>query len=95
VTRRARAASANKSGASVTARTSGAATGPAKKGEGAARTGKSRRTPAETVALAARIKADRPDVTEAELAAALGISASRWRTVRREAAQSEDLRLAA
>jgi hypothetical protein len=47
---------------------------------------RSRRTPAETVALAARIKADRPAITEAELAAELGISPSRWRTVRREAA---------
>jgi hypothetical protein len=56
---------------------------------------KARRTPAETVALAARIKADRPDVTDTELAAALGISTSRWRTVRREAAQADDLRLAA
>jgi hypothetical protein len=53
---------------------------------------KARRTTAETVALAARIKAERPGVTETELAAALGISASRWRTVRREAG---DLRLAA
>jgi hypothetical protein len=56
---------------------------------------KARRTPAETVALAARIKAERPDVTETELAAALGISPSRWRTVRREVAQAGDLRLAA
>jgi Protein of unknown function (DUF2637) len=53
---------------------------------------KARRTPAETVALAARIKAERPEVSETELAAALGISPSRWRTVRREA---EDVRLAA
>jgi hypothetical protein len=37
------------------------------------------------VALAARIKAARPQITEAELAAELGISVSRWRTVRREA----------
>jgi len=53
---------------------------------------KSRRSPAETVALAARIKADRPEVSETELAETLGISASRWRTIRREAA---DLGLAA
>jgi hypothetical protein len=46
---------------------------------------RARRSPAETVALAARIKADRPTITEAELAAELGISPSRWRTVRREA----------
>jgi hypothetical protein len=58
-------------------------------------TPKARRTPAETVALAAQIKAERPDVTDSELAAALGISTSRWRTVRREAAQADDLRLAA
>ncbi|WP_411267347.1 DUF2637 domain-containing protein [Actinoplanes sp. KI2] len=47
---------------------------------------KERRSPAETVALANRIKAERPQLTEAEIAAELGISASRWRTVRREAA---------
>jgi hypothetical protein len=47
---------------------------------------KPRRTPAETVALAAQIKADRPDLSEAELAAELGISPSRWRSIRREAA---------
>jgi hypothetical protein len=57
---------------------------------------KARRTPAETVAAAARIKTERPDVTEAQLAAELGISASRWRTIRREAGvQGEGLRLAA
>jgi hypothetical protein len=56
---------------------------------------RSRRTPAETVALAARIRADRPALTDAELAAELGISVSRWRTIRREAAQAQDLRLAA
>jgi Protein of unknown function (DUF2637) len=44
-----------------------------------------RRTPAETVAVARRIKAVRPQITEAELAAELGISVSRWRTIRREA----------
>jgi len=57
---------------------------------------KARRSPAETVAAAARIKAERPDVTETQLAAELGISASRWRTIRREAgSQGDDLRLAA
>jgi hypothetical protein len=56
---------------------------------------KVRRTPAETVALAARIKAERPALTDAELAAELGISTARWRTIRRESAQSRDLRLAA
>jgi hypothetical protein len=79
----------------------GAGSGHARKGAVSGRTGKNeaapkaRRTPAETVALAARIKAERPGVTESELATALGISASRWRTVRREAANAEDLRLAA
>jgi len=53
-----------------------------------------RRSPAETLAAAAKIKTARPDITEADLAAELGISASRWRTIRREAGQ-EDLRLAA
>jgi hypothetical protein len=80
--------------------TTGGGAGPVKKDSPSSRTEKgsatkARRTPAETVALAARIKADRPEVTESELAAALGISASRWRTVRREAAQAGDLRLAA
>ena len=56
---------------------------------------KPRRTPAETIAAAARIKAGRPDITEAELATELGISASRWRTIRREAGHNDDLRLAA
>jgi hypothetical protein len=57
---------------------------------------KARRTPAETVAAAAKIKAERPDVTETQLAAELGISASRWRTIRREAGvQGDGLRLAA
>jgi hypothetical protein len=44
--------------------------------------------------LAARIKAERPDLTDAELAAELGISTSRWRTIRRES-QATELRLAA
>jgi hypothetical protein len=56
---------------------------------------RARRTPTETVALAARIKAERPSLTEAEIAAELGISPSRWRTVRREAAQAADHTLAA
>ncbi|GAB2623232.1 hypothetical protein Aab01nite_16290 [Paractinoplanes abujensis] len=50
------------------------------------RSGKSRRTPAETIALATQIKAARPGLNEAEIAAELGISESRWRTIRREAA---------
>jgi len=57
---------------------------------------RSRRTPAETVAAAAKIKAARPEVTETQLAAELGISASRWRTIRRESETTpENLRLAA
>ncbi|HEX5203190.1 MAG TPA: DUF2637 domain-containing protein [Actinoplanes sp.] len=50
---------------------------------------KERRSPAETVALANRIKAERPSLTETEIAAELGISPSRWRTVRREAAAGD------
>ncbi|XVV11354.1 DUF2637 domain-containing protein [Actinoplanes sp. CA-131856] len=49
------------------------------------KTSRPRRTPAETVALAHEIRAARPGLTEAELAAELGISLSRWRTIRREA----------
>ena len=60
----------------------------------AKRTPKARRTPAETLQAAAKIKAAQPDITEADLAAHLGISASRWRTIRREADQ-QNLRLAA
>ena len=56
--------------------------------------GKPRRSPAETLTTAARIKKANPAITEAELATELGISASRWRTIRREAGQ-EDLHLAA
>jgi len=56
---------------------------------------KTRRTPAETIEAAAEIKSHRPEITEAELAAELGISASRWRTIRREAGHTNDLRLAA
>ncbi|MBU2662375.1 DUF2637 domain-containing protein [Actinoplanes bogorensis] len=48
--------------------------------------GRPRRTAAETVARAAQIKAERPDLSETQIAAELGISASRWRAVRREAA---------
>jgi hypothetical protein len=61
----------------------------------AAKNARARRSPAETVEVAARIKAERPTITEAELAAELGISPSRWRTVRREAAQTLDRELAA
>jgi len=57
-------------------------------------TSKTRRSPAETLAAAAKIKATHPDITETDLATRLGISASRWRTIRREADQ-EGLRLAA
>jgi hypothetical protein len=55
---------------------------------------KPRRSPAETLEAAAKIKKVDPDITDAELASRLGISASRWRTIRREADQ-EGLRLAA
>jgi hypothetical protein len=55
---------------------------------------RSRRTPAQTLEAAAKIKATHPDITEADLAAQLGISAARWRTIRRQADQ-ENLRLAA
>jgi hypothetical protein len=97
-----RAAGASKAGA--TPRTAGTAertagskrTAGSTPAAGATRApAKPRRTAAETVSLAARIQADRPDATDAELAAELGISTSRLRTVRREAAQAGDLRLAA
>jgi hypothetical protein len=68
---------------------------------------KQRRTAAETIALMTRIKAEKPETTDAELAAQLGISIARLRTVRRaaqqtpqdvtteQAAPAKDLRLAA
>jgi hypothetical protein len=56
---------------------------------------KPRRTPAETVALAAQIKAARPDLSETQIAAELGISPSRWRSIRREAGPGGDHTLAA
>jgi hypothetical protein len=83
-------AGAKRSTASVP---SSRAAGPSPRRETAA--AKVRRSPAETVALAARIKAERPTLTDAELAAELGISTARWRTIRRESSQSRDLRLAA
>lgn len=57
-------------------------------------TARPRRPMAETVALAAKIEADRPDVTEIDLARELGISTARLRAVRR-AARTQDLELAA
>jgi hypothetical protein len=56
------------------------------------RTGRTRRPVAETAALAAAIEADRPSVSEAEVARELGISTTRLRAVRR---QVRDLELAA
>ncbi|GIM90465.1 DUF2637 domain-containing protein [Paractinoplanes toevensis] len=55
---------------------------------------RARRSPAETVALADRLKAERPTLTDAEIAAELGITTSRLRTVRRET-QAGDHTLAA
>ncbi|BCJ54913.1 hypothetical protein Asp14428_63880 [Actinoplanes sp. NBRC 14428] len=60
-----------------------------------AKPAKVRRTPAETLAAAEKIRAARPGVTEAQLAAELGISTARWRTIRREAEAAKGLRLAA
>ncbi|HEX8630579.1 MAG TPA: hypothetical protein VF755_20660 [Catenuloplanes sp.] len=49
---------------------------------------------AETVALAAKLEADRPELTDADLAQELGISTARLRAVRR-AARTQELVLAA
>lgn len=54
---------------------------------------KPRRTQAETLKTAAKIKAANPTITETALAAELGISASHWRTIRKKS--GENLRLAA
>ena len=57
---------------------------------------KGRRTPAETVAEAAKIKARRPDTTDTQLAAELGITVAHWRTIRRKVdSQGDALQLAA
>jgi hypothetical protein len=56
------------------------------KGTGTGTAPRQRRPVAETIALAAQIEADRPDVTHAEIAAELGISTSRLRAIRREKA---------
>ncbi|WP_305782691.1 DUF2637 domain-containing protein [Symbioplanes lichenis] len=56
---------------------------------------KTQRTPAETVAAAKKIRAARPKMTEAQLAKELGISATRWRQIRRDAQAAADLTLAA
>jgi hypothetical protein len=83
------AKTALKTAAQPTVKTAAKPPAPAKKAAA-----KPRRTPAETLATAARIKKANPAITDAELATELGISASRWRTIRREAGQ-EDLHLAA
>ena len=56
---------------------------------------RTRRSPVETVAEAAKIKAKRPHLTDTQLAAELGISVSRWRAIRRETGAGDDLHLAA
>jgi len=97
VTRQGRAALPARTPASTTPTPATART--AKSGNPAKSTPKSapktRRSPAETIAAAAKIKTRRPDITDVDLAAELGISASRWRTIRREAGHNGDLRLAA
>ncbi|MFC7276129.1 hypothetical protein ACFQS1_19230 [Paractinoplanes rhizophilus] len=89
-----RGTAASRAATSQAGSTARAATGPGTSAtRGAAKPGtsakKERRSPAETVALANRIKAERPSLTETEIAAELGISPSRWRTVRREAAAGD------
>ncbi|GGL13928.1 DUF2637 domain-containing protein [Mangrovihabitans endophyticus] len=81
-----------------TRRQGGTPNAPRPRQVGATRTApgaRARRSPAETIAEAARIKHDRPGITDAEMASALGISVSRWRTVRRETGAGDELRLAA
>jgi hypothetical protein len=69
------------------ARGTATVTSPPKKGAP-----KARRPVTETVALAAQIEADRPDVTEADVAQELGITTARLRAVRRQARQLEHMR---
>jgi hypothetical protein len=63
--------------------------GPAGRGPAAKSAGRPRRPVAETAALAAAIEADRPTVSEAEVAQELGISTARLRAVRRQARELE------
>jgi hypothetical protein len=92
-----RAVPAQRSSTTVKASAGRAAGGDQAGGNSAPRTEKrekARRSPAETVAIADRLKAERPAITDAEIAAELGITTSRLRTVRRET-QSTDHTLAA
>lgn len=63
--------------------------GPAGRKPAAKSAGRPRRPVAETAALAAAIEADRPTVSEAEVAQELGISTARLRAVRRQARELE------
>ncbi|GIE93432.1 DUF2637 domain-containing protein [Paractinoplanes rishiriensis] len=78
-------------GRSVPAQRSASATAkvtrPANAGAGSGKPARARRSPAETLALADQLKAARPAMTDTEIAAELGITTSRLRTVRREATQ--------
>ncbi len=86
---------AARNGGTAAARNGGTAAARKSEPATARKNGAPRRSPAETVALAARIQADRPGMADAALAAELGISVSRWRTIRREAARATDHGLAA
>jgi hypothetical protein len=94
--KKAKAGPAAKAGAAKAAGTGVAASGTGRgRTPGSGSTPKPRRSAAENAARAAGIQAERPDVTDAEVAAELGISVARLRTVRREHPQPTDLRLAA
>ena len=68
-----------------TPRSAGPTTGTDPGRRGATGVAKPRRSAAETVRLAAEIQAERPDATDAEIAATLGITQRRLRDARREA----------
>ncbi len=81
-------AQAAANGRAATSGRSGAASRGAKKSASSSRsprTSRPRRPVAETVALAAAIEAESPDITPEELAQRLGITTRRLREVRREA----------
>ncbi|MEV1287073.1 DUF2637 domain-containing protein [Micromonospora sp. NPDC049679] len=81
------AAGGTKASGRATRRPSGATT--ATPGGTTARSGRPRRPVAETVAMAAAIEADRPQLTEADVAQELGITIARLRAVRRQARELE------
>ncbi|MBO0869896.1 MAG: winged helix-turn-helix domain-containing protein, partial [Micromonosporaceae bacterium] len=62
---------------------------PGTSGRNPQQSSRQRRPVAETAALAAQLEAENPELSQAELAERLGISASRLRAIRREVRELE------